>query len=176
MCLHDHWVLVMSTKCQVSSGALLTCEGFLDVQFRWPGLASDCPRAGEETAVNGVNDRGSVDHAPTEVASVQSLDSVLATLDLVEFQVDVTLRVRVDGDVDHMAVLVLGFLSDVIFKLFNPVLAFLPVQMLAFVFAQAVEALTYSSGSNMLCKITQRLAMLTLLSGKGLVSVRGFMT
>lgn len=52
------------------AGALLTCEGFLDAQFRWPRLASDCPRTGEETAVDGVNDRGSVNHAPTKVTAV----------------------------------------------------------------------------------------------------------
>jgi hypothetical protein len=58
-------------------------------------LASNRFGAREQTAVDRIHNRRSADHPPTEIASVQTLDGVLATLDLVELEVDVALGIGI---------------------------------------------------------------------------------
>ena len=53
----------------------------------------DSLRAGEQAAVDSVDDGLGRDLSTAEESSVQTLDGILATLDTVEFQVDVALRV-----------------------------------------------------------------------------------
>ncbi len=57
--------------------------------------ALDSFRAREQTAVDGVHNRSGGDHLAAEVATVETLDGVLAALDLVELEVDVSGRVRI---------------------------------------------------------------------------------
>ena len=49
----------------------------------------------EETAVNGVNDWLSTNLPTTKETPVQSLDRVLAALHPIEFEIDVTLSIRI---------------------------------------------------------------------------------
>lgn len=56
---------------------------------------SDRLGAREQTAVDGVHNRCGAYHPSAEVAAVEALDSVLATLDLVELEVDVALGVGI---------------------------------------------------------------------------------
>ncbi len=56
---------------------------------------SDSLGAREQTAVDGVHNRCGGDHPASEVAAVQALDGVLAALDLVELEVDVSGRARI---------------------------------------------------------------------------------
>ena len=46
-------------------------------------------------AVDGVNDRLSADLATTKETSVETFDGVLAALNTIEFEVDVTLSIRI---------------------------------------------------------------------------------
>lgn len=50
-------------------------------------------RAGEQAAVDSVDDGLGGNLFPAKESSVQTLDGILATLDAVEFQVDIALRV-----------------------------------------------------------------------------------
>ena len=56
---------------------------------------SDRFGAREQTAVDGIHNRCGADHPSAEVAAIEALDGVLATLDLVELEVDVALRVGI---------------------------------------------------------------------------------
>lgn len=49
----------------------------------------------EKTAVHSIDDWLSGDHPATEETAIETLDRVLAALDSVELQVDVTLRVGI---------------------------------------------------------------------------------
>ena len=51
--------------------------------------------AGEKGAVDCVNDRLSADLATTKETSVKTFDGVLAALNAIEFEVDVTLGIRI---------------------------------------------------------------------------------
>lgn len=91
----------------------------------------DGPGAREQTAVDRIHHWRGVDHASAKVSAVKSLDRVLAALDFVELEIDVTLGVGVDRDVHNVAVLLLGFPSDVVFEFLDPVVSFLPIVALA---------------------------------------------
>jgi hypothetical protein len=60
---------------------------------------------GEKTAVNGVNNWLSTNLPTTKEASIQSLNRVLASLDSIEFEVDIALRIRIERNVDNVTVL-----------------------------------------------------------------------
>lgn len=49
----------------------------------------------EEAAVDGINDRLSTDLSTTKESAVETLYGVLASLDAVEFKVDIALRVGI---------------------------------------------------------------------------------
>lgn len=51
--------------------------------------------AGEETAVDCINNGLSADLSAAKESSVETLNGVLASLDAVEFEIDVSLRVRI---------------------------------------------------------------------------------
>lgn len=51
--------------------------------------------AREETAVDCINNRLSADLSAAKESSVETFDSVLASLDAVEFEINVSLRVRI---------------------------------------------------------------------------------
>lgn len=89
-------------------------------------LALECPRAGEQTAVDCVYNRGRVDHPPTKVSAIKTLDGVFTTLNLVKLEVDVAFRVGINRDVNHMAVSALGFIPHLVFEFLDPAIAFLP--------------------------------------------------
>lgn len=89
-------------------------------------LALDGSGAREETAVDSIHNVRCINHPAAKVSSVQALDGIFTTLNLVEFEVNVTLGVRIDGNMDNMSVLLLSFCSDVVFEFFDPVIAFLP--------------------------------------------------
>lgn len=83
--------------------------------------------ARKQTAVDSIHNRRRADLSPAEETAVQALDGVLSALNLVKLQVDIALGVGVDGNVNDVAVFVLCFLTNVIFKFLNPVFALLPV-------------------------------------------------
>jgi hypothetical protein len=87
---------------------------------------SERPLAGENTAVDCVHNRCSADHASAKVPSIQALDGILSALNLVELEVDVALRVGIQSNVYDVAVLLFGFLSNVIFEFLDPLFTFLP--------------------------------------------------
>jgi hypothetical protein len=101
------------------------CAGFLCRQQGAVISVSDGPGAREQTAVDGVHNRSSCDHPSIKITAVQALDGVLSALDLVELEVDVARRIGVKSDVDDVAVLLLGLLSNLFFELLGPVLALL---------------------------------------------------
>lgn len=104
----------------------------------------------EQAAVDRVYDWRSVDHPATKESSVKTLNSILTTLYLIELEVNIALRVWVDRYVDDVSVLALRLLSNVIFQLLDPVIAFLPIDNVSAVSSRADRVGTYSSGSNML--------------------------
>lgn len=57
--------------------------------------ALDSFRAGEQAAVDSIDDGLGSNLSTAEEPSVQTLDGILATLNTVEFQIDVALRVRI---------------------------------------------------------------------------------
>jgi hypothetical protein len=81
----------------------------------------------EQAAVNGVNDRLRGDLPTAKEATVQALNGFLTARDSLEFEVDVALSVRIQGDMNNLAVLVLAFGFDVVFELFDPGVAFFSV-------------------------------------------------
>lgn len=93
--------------------------------------ALDGASAGEETAVDCIDNGSCCNHPAAKVSAVETQDGILASLNLVELQVDITLGVGVERDVDDVSILLFSFLTDVIFQFFSPVLAFFPVTVLA---------------------------------------------
>ena len=82
--------------------------------------------AREQTAVDCVHNRRGTDHAATEISAVKALDGVFSSLHLVELQVDISLRIRIEGNMDNMSILVFGFLSNVILQFLDPALTLFP--------------------------------------------------
>ena len=82
--------------------------------------------AREQTAVDCVHNRRGADHASAEVAAVQTLDGILASLHLVEFQINIPLGIRVERNMDNMTIFVFGFLSNVILQFLYPALTLFP--------------------------------------------------
>lgn len=68
----------------------------------------------EETGVDGIYHRRGSDHPAAEVATVEALDCVLASLHLVKLEIDISLGVGLDGDVDDVAVFVFRLLTNVL--------------------------------------------------------------
>jgi hypothetical protein len=124
----------------------------------------------EETAIDSINNRLSADLTTSKEPSIESLDGVFASLYTIKLEVDITLSVWIKCNVDNMTVFLLTFSFDIIFKLFNPSIAFLSVSLSAGV-QQQVEG-THSAGLNMLRRSTQRLAWLTA-TGRGFASALG---
>jgi hypothetical protein len=113
------------------------------VQSTFYRLASHRLGTGEQTAVDSIHDWLGANLAPSKEAAVQAFDSVLAALDLREFEVDIALSIRVKGDVHHMAVLLLAFGADILLKLLLPGVSFFPIDTLAsWLYACMVEVLT----------------------------------
>ena len=81
--------------------------------------------AREETAVDGIHDGLGANLATAEEAAVETLDGVFAALHRREFEVDVALRVGVEGNVHDVAVLLFALGTDVFFELLDPGIAFL---------------------------------------------------
>jgi hypothetical protein len=125
----------------------------------------------EETAVDRVNNRLGADLSTTKESSVEALYGVLTSLYTIKLEVDITLGVWIKGNVDNMTVFLLTFSFDIVFKLFDPSVAFLSVFGLALEWKEQ-KVSTYSAGLNMFRRSTQRLAWLTA-TGKGFGSVLG---
>jgi hypothetical protein len=49
-------------------------------------------------------------------------------LDFVELEIDIALRIAVEANVDHMAIFIFGFLSNVILQFLDPCFTFFPVE------------------------------------------------
>lgn len=62
---------------------------------RGGNACSDRFRTAEQTTVDSVNNWLSTDLPTTEESSIEPFDGVLSTLDPVEFEVDIALRVRI---------------------------------------------------------------------------------
>jgi len=92
---------------------------------------SDSFGSREQTAVDGVNDGLCTDLPTTKETPVETLDCVFAPLNLVEFEVDIALRIRVKGDVNNVTVLAFAFGTNVIFELLDPGVTFFPAGWLA---------------------------------------------
>lgn len=90
----------------------------------------------EKTAINSINNRLCADLATTEESSVKSFDGVLTSLYTIKLEVDITLCVWIKGNVDNMTVFLLAFSLNIIFKLFDPGIAFFSVYLLAEYFEQ----------------------------------------
>ena len=90
---------------------------------------SDRFRAAEKTTVDSVNDWLSTDLPTAKESSIETLDGILTTLNLVEFEVDVPLRIRVQGNVNDVAVFLFAFCSDIVFELLDPGFTFFPVEL-----------------------------------------------
>lgn len=101
-------------------------QSSLDSTIVWPGLASDRSGAREQTAVDGIYNRRRVDHPSAKISAVETLNGVLAALDLVELEINVALGVGIHRDVDDVTVLGLGLLPDVVLEFLYPVLTLLP--------------------------------------------------
>lgn len=93
-------------------------------------FGSQSRRSREKRAVNSINNRLRANLSPTEESAVESLDSILASLDLVKLKVDVTLSIRIEGNMDNLAVFLVAFGADVVFKLFDPGFTILPIMLL----------------------------------------------
>ena len=89
-------------------------------------LALDGPGTGEEGGVNRVDDRAGVNHPAAKISAVETFDSVFAALHFVKLEVDVALGVGINGNVDHVAILGLGLLPDVVLEFLDPSIALLP--------------------------------------------------
>lgn len=85
----------------------------------------------EETGVDCVNHRCGSNHPAAKVPAVETLDCILTTRDLVEFEVDITLRIGIDRDVDNVAILGFGLPTHVVFELLDPIVSLFPVTLLA---------------------------------------------
>lgn len=68
----------------------------------------------EETGVDGIYHRCSSDHSAAEVATVEALDCVFASLHLVKLEINISFGVGLDGDVDDVAIFVLRLLADIL--------------------------------------------------------------
>lgn len=68
----------------------------------------------EETGVDGIYHRRSSDHPAAEVTTIEALDCVLASLHLVKLEINISLGVGFDGDVDDVAVFVFRLLTNVL--------------------------------------------------------------
>lgn len=86
---------------------------------------------GKQGVVDGIDEGLGADLASSEVSAVKAFDGIFAALYTVKFQVDVTLRVWIHGDVDYVTVLVIAFMTDIVFQFFHPAVAFFPVRELA---------------------------------------------
>jgi len=93
-------------------------------------LSSHRLRPGKQRTVHCIHDRLRCDRPATKEASVQTLHSLLAASDSVELDVDVALSVRVEREMHDVPVLLLALFADVVFELFDPVLATLPEDVL----------------------------------------------
>lgn len=85
----------------------------------------------EKTGVDSVNHRGGSNHSAAKIPAVQTLDGILTARDLVEFEVDISLGVGIDGDVDDVTVFGLGLSTHVVFKLLDPVVALFPFEIVS---------------------------------------------
>lgn len=85
---------------------------------------------GKVHVVDSVHHELCRDHATAEVASVEAADSVLATLDAIEFDVDLPVVV-VEGETDmnNVAVLVFALLAHIIFEFLLPIWLDFPVKI-----------------------------------------------
>lgn len=81
---------------------------------------------GEETAIDGLDDRLSSDGATAEESAVETLDGILAARDRFELDVDVALGVGVYCNVNNLAILLLALVANVVLELSGPVVATLP--------------------------------------------------
>lgn len=88
----------------------------------------------EKTGVDSVNHRGGSNHSAAKIPAVQTLDGILTARDLVELEVDISLGVGIDGDVDDVTVLGLSLSTHVVFELLDPVVTFFPIESLAVTF------------------------------------------
>ena len=86
--------------------------------------------SGKKTAVERINNWLSTDLPTTKEAAIETFDSVLASLDFIEFEVDVTLRVWIERNVYDMAILFFTLRLDVILEFLDPDISFLSVRQL----------------------------------------------
>lgn len=101
-----------------------------------------------EGVVNLVDDVGGHDCAVVEAATVKTLQSFLTTRDRVKLDVNVAFSVRVDGDVNDLAILLVTLGPDFGLKVLDPaaaILALLPSSESAYS-PSYLEWTTYSSG------------------------------
>lgn len=82
--------------------------------------------AREETAVDSIHNGRCINHPAAKVSSVQALDGIFTALDFVELEIDVTLGVRIDGNMNNVSILPLSFRSNVVFEFLDPVVALFP--------------------------------------------------
>jgi hypothetical protein len=85
----------------------------------------------EQTAVDRVNNWLGTDLPSTKESSVEAFNGILASLYAIKLQVNVTLGVWIEGNVDDVSVLLLTFSFDIIFKLLGPGIPFFSAQWLA---------------------------------------------
>ncbi len=89
------------------------------------GMALDSFR--EKTAVDSVDYGLSTDLPATEKSSVESLDGVFTSLYTIKLEVDVTLGIRIKGNVDNMTVFLFTFSLHIVFELLDPNIALFSV-------------------------------------------------
>lgn len=77
----------------------------------------------KQAAIHSINNITSRNHPSAKESSIQTFNGILTTHDAVELHINVALRVGIDSDVDDVAVFVFGFDADVVFELFDPVVA-----------------------------------------------------
>lgn len=87
----------------------------------------DSSRAREEAVINSIHDEGRIDHAASEVATVEALNGVLSALHLLELEVNFALGVLVGGDVHNAAILGLALRFDIVLEFLYPVFAGFPI-------------------------------------------------
>jgi hypothetical protein len=107
-----HFIVLHIKKCCPSQSTSSIAFSHQIIRLPWPPtpkvcevVQSQCFRSAEQTAVHRVNNRLCRDSPTTKEATVQALDSILPARDPFELEIDVTLRIRIQGNVDDMTVL-----------------------------------------------------------------------
>ena len=101
------------------------------MELGWRNSKLDSLR--EQAAIDGINDRLSGDLSSSKEATVETFNGVLASLYTIKFEIDVTLAMSIEGDMDHVTIFLFTLSLDIILELLDPGVAFFPIEMVSIV-------------------------------------------